>query len=137
MMDKGQNSRDVLRRKASLSLDPPIQLVGSCPLDSHDESISAVSAQLENSATTQAQRFDGGILDSVRPSWIPCGCGCAPSIQQWAEYNREPLELDDIIAIHGPAFVSGFRRRPPCRQRKRRPSQSPVSRPRSWGEHKC
>lgn len=111
MMDKGQNPHDVLRRKASLSLDPPIQLVGSCPLDSHDESISAVSAQLENSATTQAQRFDGGILDSVRPSWIPCGCDCAPSIQQRAE-TTEPLELDDIIAIHGPAFVSGLARSP-------------------------
>ncbi len=117
MIDKGQNPRDVLRRKASLSLDPPIQLVGSCPLDSHDESISAVSAQLENSATTQAQRFDGGILDSVRQSWIPCGCDCAPSIQQRAEYNRTPG-----TRRHNRDSRAGVRERPcpqtRCRQRK-------------------
>lgn len=31
MIDKGQNPRDVLRRKASLSLDPPIQLLEVVP----------------------------------------------------------------------------------------------------------
>lgn len=92
----------------------------------------AVSAQLKNSATTQAQSFDGGTIYSIRQIWMTYGCDCDPSIQQWTEYEREPPGTRGSNRDSMAGVCERLHRRSRCCQRRRRHCQLPVSSPYIW-----
>ncbi|MBY0288857.1 hypothetical protein DQP55_22015 [Mycolicibacterium sp. GF69] len=70
-----------------------------------DRIVSAASAALTNSATTQAQAVDGGIPDPVRQIWLTRGGDRDPSCQQWAEYAAAAQDFNTVTSIFRPGFV--------------------------------
>jgi hypothetical protein len=72
-----------------------------------DRIVSATSASLIRSATTQAQAVEGGIPDSIRQIWMTRGGDREPSPQQWAKYDEDAKTFNGFTALRRPAFGDG------------------------------
>ncbi len=70
-----------------------------------DRIVSAASALLMNTATTQAMAVDGGIPNAVRQIWLTRGGDREPSPQQWAEYDAAAKDFNTVTSIFRPGFV--------------------------------
>jgi hypothetical protein len=70
-----------------------------------DRIVSAASASLMNTATTQAQAVDGGIPIPIRQIWLTRGGDRDPSPQQWAEYDAAAKDFNTVTSIFRPGFV--------------------------------
>ncbi|AFM20214.1 hypothetical protein Mycch_5549 (plasmid) [Mycolicibacterium chubuense NBB4] len=70
-----------------------------------DRIVSAASALLMNTATTQAVAVDGGIPNAVRQIWLTRGGDREPSPQQWAEYDAAAKDFNTVTSIFRPGFV--------------------------------
>lgn len=80
-------------------------------MDAHpifqDRIVSATSASLMNSATTQVHVVDDGIPDSMRQIWSTRGGDREPTPQQWAEYDEDAKTFNTVTSICRPAFANG------------------------------
>ncbi|TQR87754.1 hypothetical protein D8S82_05665 [Mycobacterium hodleri] len=72
-----------------------------------DRIVSATSASLMNSATTQAHAVDDGIPDSMRQIWSSRGGDREPTPQQWAKYDEDAKTFNTVTSICRPAFANG------------------------------
>lgn len=70
-----------------------------------DRIVSATSALLMNTATTQATAVDGGIPNAVRQIWLTRGGDREPSPQQWADYDAAAKDFNTVTSIFRPGFV--------------------------------
>jgi hypothetical protein len=67
-----------------------------------DRIVSAASALLMNTATTQAVAVDGGIPNEVRQIWLTRGGDREPSPQQWADYDAAAKDFNTRTSIFRP-----------------------------------
>ncbi|WP_079547934.1 hypothetical protein, partial [Mycobacteroides abscessus] len=72
-----------------------------------DRIVSAVTAEMINAATTQAQVIEGGIHEALRLVWALRGSDREPTLQQWADYDKEAKALNVMTAMRRPAFATG------------------------------
>lgn len=72
-----------------------------------DRIVQQVTAVLIQEATTQTHVIDGGIPAALRQVWAARGGDRDPSVQQWAQYNKEALTFNVTAALRRPAFGSG------------------------------
>lgn len=71
-----------------------------------DRIVSAVTAAMINTATTQAQVIDGGIDEALRLVWAIRGSDREPTVQQWADYDKAAKALNVMTAMRRPAFAT-------------------------------
>ena len=67
-----------------------------------DRIVSAASALLMNTATTQGVAVDGGIPNEVRQIWLTRGGDREPSPQQWADYDAAAKDFNTRTSIFRP-----------------------------------
>ncbi|MCV7152606.1 hypothetical protein [Mycolicibacterium pyrenivorans] len=71
-----------------------------------DRIVSAATAAMINTATTQALVIDGGIDEALRLVWAIRGSDREPSLQQWADYDKAAKALNVMTAMRRPAFAT-------------------------------
>lgn len=72
-----------------------------------DRIVRGVTAALIAEVATLAHAIDGGIHDALRQIWAARGGDREPSLQQWAEYDKEAKALSVFTALRRPAFGTG------------------------------